>query len=176
MKRIIIIFLLLIEVISFSIKVNTGISVLTDKTSKVALNFGFNSKTFDFSFDMYPDFTAQVKLTTITDISVLISKINDNIDVEGGVIWFNDNPTGTKERSLPFVYTGFKYEEPLFFGKLYFGYPLQDNVSLNLADYLILKAGVTVPKPQNFIDDIKIEFRFTKERKDFSIYISTPVN
>ncbi|BBE30089.1 hypothetical protein OSSY52_02300 [Tepiditoga spiralis] len=175
MKKIIIIFLLLIGIISFSININTGISVLTDKKSNVALNFGFNSKTFDFAFDMYPDFTTQVKLTTITDISVLISKINNNINVEGGIIWFNDNPTGTKERSLPFIYAGFKYEESLFFGKLYFGYPLQENVSLDLADYLILKAGVTIPKPQNFIDDIKIEFRFTKDRKDFSIYISTPV-
>jgi len=47
--------------------------------------------------------------------------------------------------------------------------------SNNLMDYMFFKMTYIVPPPEDFIDDLKIEFRFLNGRKDFSLFFSEPI-
>jgi hypothetical protein len=53
------------------------------------------------------------------------------------------------------------------------GYPF--NNTDNLMNYFAIKFGYVVPKPADFIDDLKLELRVINGRIDFSIFLVEPL-
>lgn len=155
---------------------------MTDKEVNWALRTGFDSEQFKLYFDLSPKFDEELSMITITDIDLKLADLNELINLSAGVLWLNDRPTeelinSKINRSVIFANVGFNFHIENVSAKLGIGYPVSQDFVLttNIIDYLNLRMTYTVPKPANFIDDLKLQFRFTKLRRDISIFISTPI-
>lgn len=169
-------------ILSFSNSFSYGISIMTDENVNWALRTGFESEQLKLSFDLSPDFEGGLTIISITDIDLKLAEMNEMIDISAGVLWLNDRPTqeyidADENRSTIFANVGFNFNVENVEAKLGIGYPvnLDFEPTTNILDYLNLRIAYTFPKPADFIDDLKIQFRFTKLRRDFSLFISTPI-
>ncbi|MDN5343191.1 hypothetical protein OF820_05285 [Oceanotoga sp. DSM 15011] len=179
-----IVFLMMI-VLSISIfaynNFKMGFTVLTDDNPfRLALKTGYESEYFNFSFDFNPNFGENFYLITITDLSLKILDINENSQVRGGLLWLNDRPNSEfqdKNRNILYGYMGIGYSIENLYAGLALGYPISNEFkpTTNISDYLIFNIEYTIPKPAEFVDDLKISFRFANYRKDFSLFISYPI-
>ncbi|HOO74154.1 MAG: hypothetical protein H7A31_02805 [Thermotogae bacterium] len=181
MKKIYIVF----TVIFFSVCIfsqsnfNIGGTILTDTGWHMAVKLGAGDENFDLSMDISPLSVTPLSLITVTDFSVNLAKAFENTYLNTGILWLNDRPfpDADSNRSILFVYGGLNYGNNNFYGKLSFGYPLSSETltTFDLTDYLFIKIGYNLPKPTNFKDELKIEFRFARGRKDISVYFSEPI-
>ncbi|KLO23706.1 MULTISPECIES: hypothetical protein [unclassified Marinitoga] len=176
---IIILLFILINAVFFSVNFDIGMSFLTGENNwNMALRLGLEEENFAFSSDITYVSTPNFSFITIMDVSTSILKINDNSYVNFGIAWFNDRITdeATQNRSIFLMYSGLNLSIKNLALKFGFGYPLsQKEYSNNLSDYMFFKITYIVPPPEDFIDDLKIEFRFLNGRKDFSLYFSEPI-
>jgi len=135
---------------------------------KFALRSGLESDSFNLDFDLNPTFGETFSLITITDISAKILDINPNFSLDVGLLWvYGENFPGT------LAYGGFNLNFNNILGKLYVGYPF--NNTNNPLNYFAIKIGYVVPKPADFIDDLKLELRVVNGRIDFSIFLVEPL-
>lgn len=179
MKKFFIFLIIVFNITIFSINFDIGMSILTGEDNwNMALKLGLEQDNFDFSSDISYVSTPDFSFITILDVSTSILKINDNSNIDFGIAWFNDRITenATQNRSIFLMYTGLKVNLENLSLKAGFGYPLsQKEYSTNLVDYMFFKINYIVPPPEDFIDDLKLEFRFLNGKKDFSIYFSEPI-
>jgi hypothetical protein len=179
LKKIILIISLLFSVSIFSVNFDIGMSILTGLDNwNMGLKLGLEESNFEFSSDITYISTPDFNFLTVLDVSTSILKINNYSNVDFGIAWFNDRITkdATQNRSIFLMYSGIKFNTENLSLKFGFGYPLsQKEYSTNLVDYMFLKMTYIVPPPEDFIDDLKIEFRFLNGRKDFSLYFSEPI-
>lgn len=199
LKRIssILLLMMFFSITILSVNFDVGMSVLTNNIEpgfNMALRTGFRADNFDFSFDFRPSFDEGINLVSITDVSANLANFNNSIIVSGGILWINDNidieiePDENDDEDLdPIIVSsssininiGITYNIDTFYAKLYLMYPLSGafidlSEGLNLTDFFALKFTYYIPKPANFKDDLIIEFRFTRFRRDFSLFLSTP--
>jgi len=184
MKKSILVILSLVMIfaLSFSNSFSYGLSIMTDENVNWALRTGFESEQFKLSFDLSPDFEGGLTIISITDIDLKLAEMNEMIDISAGILWLSDRPTqdfidDDVNRSTIFANVGFNFIVENVDAKLGIGYPvnLDFEPTTDILDYLNLRISYTFSKPGNFIDDLKIQFRFTKLRRDFSLFISTPI-
>lgn len=171
MKRTFLVLLsLLIIILTFSqTSYDLGFSVLNDESGfNFALRFGLESNVFNFSFDMSPKFGENFELISITDVSAKIWDINEYLFLDVGLLWLNDAAYRGN-----FLYSGINANFQNILAKFYVGYPFQRGE--NFLDYFVLKVGYTVPKPVDFIDDLKMELRLVNGRIDFSVFLVEPI-
>jgi hypothetical protein len=178
-KKGLLFFFIVISLISFSINFDIGMSILTGENNwNMGLRLGLEESNFEFSSDITYVSTPDFSFITVIDVSTSILKINDYSNIDFGISWFNDRITkeATVNRSIFLMYSGLKLTLENISLKAGFGYPLsQETYSTNLTDYMFFKISYIVPPPEDFIDDLKLEFRFINGRKDFSIYFSEPI-
>lgn len=135
---------------------------------KFALRSGLESDSFNLNFDLSPTFEETFSLITITDVSAKILDINPNAFLDVGLLWvYGEDFPGT------LAYGGFNFNFNNILGKLYIGYPF--NATEDLLNYFAIKLGYVVPKPADFIDDLKLELRVVNGRIDFSIFLVEPL-
>jgi len=135
---------------------------------KFALRGGLESDSFNLDFDLSPNFGETFSLITITDVSAKIFDIYPNLFLDAGLLWvYGENFPGT------LAYGGFNLNFNNILGKLYVGYPF--NNTDNPLNYFALKIGYVVPKPADFIDDLKLDLRVVNGRIDFSIFLVEPL-
>ncbi|PNR89331.1 hypothetical protein HWHPT5561_01195 [Petrotoga sp. HWH.PT.55.6.1] len=136
---------------------------------KFALRSGLESDSFNFDFDLSPTFENKtLSLTMISDISAKILDINPNAFLDVGLLWvYGEEFPGT------FAYGGFNFNFNNILGKLYVGYPF--NATEDLLNYFAIKLGYVVPKPADFVDDLKLELRVVNGRIHFSIFLVEPL-
>ncbi|GAB6189748.1 hypothetical protein JCM30566_14900 [Marinitoga arctica] len=179
MKKILLLLMIIFNITAFTIKFDIGMSFLTGENNwNMALKLGLEQNNFEFSSDITYVSTPDFSFITILDVSTSILKINENSNIDFGIAWFNDRITedATRNRSIFLMYSGLKLNIENLLLKIGFGYPLsQKEYSTNLTDYMFFKLNYIVPPPEDFIDDLKLEFRFINGRKDFSIYFSEPI-
>jgi len=168
-KIIVLIILVSICLLTFSqISYDIGFSVLNEnKEFNFALRIGLESEDFNFSFDLSPSINDSLNLITITDVSAKIWQINNKVYLDAGLLLMND-----KAERGPYAYGGLNMDFKGIFAKLCVGYPFKENKEF--LDYFVLKLGYLVPKPMNFIDDLKMELRLVNGRIDLSIYLVEP--
>ncbi|WGS65529.1 hypothetical protein [Marinitoga aeolica] len=179
MKKIFLSLFLLFGLVIFSINFDIGMTILTGENNwNMALMLGLEESNFEFSSDITYVSTPSFNFLTVIDVSTSILQINNNSNIDFGIAWFNDRITkeATENRSIFLMYSGLKLKEKNFSIKAGFGYPLsQKEYSTNLVDYMFFKITYIVPPPEDFIDDLKIQFRFLNGRKDFSLFFSEPI-
>ncbi|RLL83234.1 hypothetical protein CN13_00180 [Petrotoga sp. HKA.pet.4.5] len=135
---------------------------------KFALRSGLESDSFNLNFDLSPTFGETLSLITVTDVSAKILDINSNTFLDVGLLWvYGEDFPGT------LAYGGFNLNFNNILGKLYVGYPF--NATEDLLNYFAIKLGYVVPKPADFIDDLKLELRVVNGRIDFSIFLVEPL-
>lgn len=135
---------------------------------KFALRSGLESDSFNLNFDLSPTFGETLSLITVTDVSAKILDINPNAFLDVGLLWvYGEDFPGT------LAYGGFNLNFNNILGKLYVGYPF--NATEDLLNYFAIKLGYVVPKPADFIDDLKLELRVVNGRIDFSIFLVEPL-
>lgn len=168
-KIVVLIILILLSLLTFSqISYDLGFAILNEgKEFNFALRLGLESEDFNFSFDLSPHFNDELSLITITDVSAKIWQINNKAYLDVGFLWMND-----KANRGTFAYGGLNLDFKGIFAKLCVGYPFKENKEF--LDYFVLKLGYLVPKPMNFIDDLKMELRLVNGRIDLSIYLVEP--
>jgi len=181
-KSFLILSIIFIFIFGLSNSFNYGLTIMTDEQVNWALRTGFDSEQFKLYFDLSPNFGEELNMITITDLDLKLADLNDMIGLSAGVLWLNDRPTqdyidAGENRSAIFANVGFNFHVQNVSAKLGVGYPVGQDFepTTNIIDYLNLRMTYTVPKPANFIDDLKLQFRFTKLRRDISIFISTPI-
>jgi hypothetical protein len=190
MKKFFILFFILIifSISSLAINFDIGMSILTsniENNFNMALRTGINSENFLLSFDFSPNFEDGISLISITEISAKLIDFSEQIRLDMGILWLNDQlfiPGETEDdEDIPVssinLNLGITYFIENFYGKLFIMYPLWGNFeeTLDLTNYLALKVGYIVPKPQNFKDDLIVELRLSKYRIDLSLFLSTPI-
>jgi len=185
MRKLILVLISFIMIFSlaFTNSFNYGLSILTDEVGfNWALRTGFEADQFKLYFDLNPNFDGGLNMTSITDLDLKLADINEMVSISAGVLWLNDRPTqeyvdNNQNRSTIFANIGFNFDIQNVSAKLGVGYPVNFDFqpTTNIIDYLNLRMTYTIPKPANFIDDLKIQFRFTKLRRDISLFISTPI-
>ncbi|WP_129409983.1 hypothetical protein [Marinitoga lauensis] len=179
MKKTLLFLFLLFSLIIFSVNFDIGMSILTGENNwNMALKLGLEESNFEFSSDVTYVSTPSFDFLTVIDISTSILKINNNSNIDFGIAWFNDRITkeATQNRSIFLMYSGLRFNLENLALKAGFGYPLsQKEYSTNLVDYMFFKITYIVPPPEDFIDDLKIQFRFLNGRKDFSLFFSEPI-
>jgi hypothetical protein len=185
MKKSLVVFLSIFSffIIGVSNSFNYGMTIMTDENVNWALRTGFDSEQFKLHFDLSPDFGEELNIITITDLDLKLADLNDMVSLSAGILWLNDRPSqeyidAGENRSTIFANVGFNFHVQNVSAKMGIGYPVSQDFepTTNIIDYLNLRMTYTVPKPANFIDDLKLQFRFTKLRRDISIFISTPIN
>lgn len=157
------------SLLAFSqVRYDLGFSVLNEKSQfDFALRVGLESKEFNFSFDLSPSFNDTLSLITIMDVSTAIWQINDKVYLDAGLLWMND-----KSKRGTYAYSGLNVYFKGIYSKVCVGYPFKSKKEL--LDYFVVKLGYVVPKPVNFIDDLKMELRLVNGRIDFSIFLVEP--
>ncbi|AEX85948.1 hypothetical protein XO10_07680 [Marinitoga sp. 1135] len=179
MKKTLLFTFLIIAFIASAINFDIGMSILTGKDNwNMGLRLGLDENNFEFLTDISYVNEPELSFITLIDVSTSILKISDTSNINFGVAWFNDRITkdATENRSIYLLYSGLKLNMENISLKAGFGYPLsQETYSTNLSDYMFFKITYIVPPPEDFIDDLKLEFRFLNGRKDFSIYFSEPI-
>ncbi|PNS00489.1 hypothetical protein X927_02895 [Petrotoga mexicana DSM 14811] len=171
MKKIFVVFFLLSLFVPIYSQTyyDLGFSLLNPDEFKFALRSGLESDSFNFDFDLSPTFEEKtLSLTMISDISAKIFDINSNTFLDGGLLWGY-----SEDSSWNFAYGGLNFNFNNIYGKLYVGYPF--NNTDNLMNYFAIKFGYVVPKPADFIDDLKLELRVINGRIDFSIFLVEPL-
>jgi len=134
---------------------------------KFALRGGLESNFFNLSLDLSPTFEETFSLITITDVSVKIFDLYPNLFLDAGLLWvYGESFPGT------LAYGGFNLNFNNILTKLYVGYPF--NNTDNPLNYFAIKIGYLVPKPSDFIDDLKLDLRIVNGRIDFSIFLVEP--
>jgi len=135
---------------------------------KFALRNGLESDSFNLDLDLSPNFGETFSLITVTDVSAKVLDINPNSFLDVGLLWvYGEDFPGT------LAYGGFNINFNNILGKLYVGYPF--NNTDDPLNYLAIKFGYVVPKPADFIDDLKLELRVVNGRIDFSIFLVEPL-
>ncbi|MFA6639521.1 MAG: hypothetical protein WCS23_03155 [Defluviitoga tunisiensis] len=160
---------LLFSLLCFSqVRYDLGFSVLNEKSEfDLALRVGLESNDFNFSFDFSPSFNDTLSLITIMDVSAKIWEINDNLSLDAGLLWMND-----KSKRGTYAYSALDIYFKGISSKICVGYPFKSKKEF--LDYFVIKIGYEVPKPLNFIDDLKMELRLVNGRIDFSIFLVEP--
>ncbi|PNS00292.1 hypothetical protein X928_05110 [Petrotoga miotherma DSM 10691] len=135
---------------------------------KFALKSGLESDSFNLDFDLSPNFAETFSLITVTDVSAKLLDINPNTFLDVGLLWvYGEDFPGT------LAYGGFNLNFNNILGKLYVGYPF--NNTDDPLNYFAIKFGYVVPKPADFIDDLKLDLRVVNGRIDFSIFLVEPL-
>jgi len=171
MRRIgfILVLLLLFVSLYSQTSYNMGFSILNYSDDfKFALRSGLKADAFNLDFDLGPNFGQTFSLITITDISAKIWEFDEFIFFDMGLLW-------TYGRGFPgtLAYGGLNLNFQNILTKLYVGYPF--NATDEFLNYFALKVEYTVPKPADFIDDLKFQIRAVNGRFDFSVFLVEPI-
>ncbi|HBT51247.1 MAG TPA: hypothetical protein DEA49_03945 [Petrotoga sp.] len=170
MKKIFVVFFVLsLFVFTYSqTYYDVGFSLLNyPEGFKFALRSGLESDSFNLDFDLSPNFEETFSLITITDVSAKIFDIYPNFFLDAGLLWvYGEDFPGT------LAYGGFNLNFNNILAKLYVGYPF--NNTDDPLNYFAIKIGYLVPKPADFIDDLKLNLRVVNGRIDFSIFLAEP--